>query len=369
VAPPGQLLRDAAHTRLESVRALASPLLQSAVAAALAWYVAHDLLGHTRGFFAPISATVAIGLSAQQVIRRVVELTFGVALGIAVADALVSALGSGVWQLAVIVLLSMSGAVLIGGGPLFITQAGVQAILVTTLPGSNTGSRFVDALVGGSIGLAVVILAPTNAVSHARREAAAFLGDLAAATDEIASALAVRDVAAGREALAHARAVEPRLRAWVDALQLGHEKSVISPPYWRVRPQIDRYLEAAEPLEHVVRNVRVLARGAVRASELDPGVPAELPASIHRLADAVRETDATLDRSDRSPAIQAALEAVELASAAYAQDSGLAAAHVVGQVRSAVTDLLTALGLDRATAIERVRAGAAVTSERSTPQR
>jgi uncharacterized membrane protein YgaE (UPF0421/DUF939 family) len=362
MAPPRQLLREAAHTRLEAVRALASPILQTAVAAALAWYVAHDLLGHSKGFFAPIAATVAIGISAQQVIRRVVELTFGVAVGIAVADALVSWLGSGVWQVAVIVLLSMSVAVVIGGGPLFITQAAVQAILVTTLPGSNTGSRFVDALVGGGIGLAVVVVAPTNAMKNARREASAFLTDLAAAVDEIASALATRDVAAAREALAHARAVEPGFRRWVDSLRLGREKAAISPPYWHVRPQLDRYVEASEPLEHVVRNVRVLARGAVRAAELDPNLPPELPAAIHRFADAVRETDATLDRADRSPAIAAALESVELASVAYAKAGGLAAAHVVGQVRSAATDLLTALGVDRPTAIERVRAGAEVTS-------
>jgi len=360
------VLREAARTRLESLRALALPVAQTAVAAMLAWYAAHDGLDHPRAFFAPIAATVALGLAAQQYIRRVVELTFGVAVGIAVADGLVSWIGIGVWQVSVVVLVSMTVAVLIGGGPLFITQAAVQAILVATLPGSNTGSRFVDALVGGGIGLAVLIVSPANPMRSARREATTFFSDLAAALDQIASALERRDIAAAREALAHARAVEPGFRRWAESLRAGRERATISPPYWHVRPQLDRYLEASESLEHVVRNVRVLARGVVRAAELDPGVPAELPEAIRSFADAVRKAEATLDRPDRSPAIEAALHAVELATAAYARDSGLAVAHVVGQVRSAVTDLLTALGVARPVAIERVRAGAGITTPRST---
>ncbi len=362
MARPRQLLQEAARTRLESLRDLASPIVQTAVAAALAWYVAHDLIGHANAFFAPIAATVAIGLAAQQYIRRVVELTFGVAVGIAVADALVSAVGHGTWQLSVVVLVSMAVAVVIGGGPLFITQAAVQAILVATLPASNTGARFVDALVGGGIGLAVVILAPTSPMRTARREAAVFFADLASALDDIADALASHDVAAAREALAHARAVEPGFRRWLVSLRSGREKATLSPPYWRVRPQLARDADAAEPLEHVVRNVRVLARGAVRVTELDPGSPEELPAAVRALGEAVRATEATLDRRDRSPAIDAALRAVELASTAYARDSSLPTAHVVGQIRSAVTDLLTTLGVERAAAVDRVRAGAGVTT-------
>ena len=229
-----QLLREAAQTRLEILRALALPVVQTSVAATLAWVVAHDLIGHPNAFFAPIAATVAIGLAAQQYIRRVGELMLGVAVGIAVADAIVSGIGTGTWQLGVVVLVSMAVAAAIGGGPLFITQAAVQAILVATLPGSNTGSRFVDALVGGAIGLAILIASPPNPVRRARREATTFFAALAVALDEIAAALERRDVAAAREALAHARAVEPVFRRWVDSLRAGREKATVSPPYWQL---------------------------------------------------------------------------------------------------------------------------------------
>jgi hypothetical protein len=167
-------------------------------------------------------------------------------------------------------------------------------------------------------------------------------------------------VAAAREALGHARAVEATLRRWQQALGSSRERAALSPPYWRVRPQLDDYVHASGHLEHVERNVRVLGRAAIRAAELDPGLPAELPAAVRSLAAAVRKTEAALERPDRSDAIEAALRSVELASAAYARDGSLPVAHVVGQVRSAASDLLSALGVERVVAVERVRAAAGV---------
>jgi hypothetical protein len=44
-----------------------------------------------------------------------------------------------------------------------------------------------------------------------------------------------------------------------------------------------------------------------------------------------------------------------LATRALERDPALSAAHFVGQVRSTATDLLRAVGLERADAVERVR--------------
>ncbi len=131
------------------------------------------------------------------------------------------------------------------------------------------------------------------------------------------------------------------------------------PLHWRNRTRIVEYALAAEQLELAVRNTRVLARGAMRAVEIDPAIPAELPASVRQLAAAVRLVEPALELRDRSAAIQAAVEAGRLATRALEQDPELAAAHVVGQVRSTAADLLRALGLQRGDAVERVRAAAA----------
>ena len=55
-------------------------ILQTALAACLAWFLAVLILGLERPTFAPIAAVIVLGLAVGKRGRRVVELTLGVAL-------------------------------------------------------------------------------------------------------------------------------------------------------------------------------------------------------------------------------------------------------------------------------------------------
>jgi uncharacterized membrane protein YgaE (UPF0421/DUF939 family) len=358
--PARTIVRETASSRLDALRDLAYPIVQAAIAAAVAWGLAHDAIGHPRAFFAPISALIALGVAASNPTRRVAELTLGVAVGIGVGDLLVYGIGSGAWQVGVVVLLAMTAAVVLGGGPLFVSQTASSAVLVVTLaPSGLNGSRFVDALVGGGVGLAVVVAVPRNPVRTAHGAARRVLAELSGALDDVARAVETRDVAAAREALARARASDPALGSWRAAVELGRETARLSPPYWRARTQLDRYATAAFHVELAVRNTRVLARSAIRATELEPDLPPELPAAIRSLARAAADLADALDgRTDGSAVVAAALESVALSSRALEGHPGLAVGHVAGQVRSTATDLLRALGVDDRLAVERVRAAA-----------
>src|SRR5215212_9387243 len=90
-------------------------ILQTAVAACLAWFLAVLILGVDRPTFAPIAAVIALGLAVGERGRRAVELTLGVAFGVALADLLVSVVGAGAVQAGVVVLLAMGLAVFLGG--------------------------------------------------------------------------------------------------------------------------------------------------------------------------------------------------------------------------------------------------------------
>jgi uncharacterized membrane protein YgaE (UPF0421/DUF939 family) len=346
----------AAPQALARLRALWLPVAQSALAAALAWWLAHDVIGHRNAFFAPIAALIALGVGASNRPRRVIELTLGVAVGIGVGDVLIWGIGTGTWQLGLIVFLAMTIAVLIGGGPLFVSQAGSSAVLVATLVGAHNASRFVDALVGGAIGLAVLVVVPLSPLRGARQAGSAVFAELAATLDDIAAALEARDIAAVREALARARAAESLVTRWRDAVAVGRETARISPFFWHDRSRLDEYAVAVENLDLAVRNTRVLARAATRAVELDPNLPAEVPAAVRLLAKAVRLVEQALEKRDSSAAIDTAVEAAALATRALEIDPALAAAHPVGQVRGIAADLLRALGLERSDAVERIRA-------------
>jgi uncharacterized membrane protein YgaE (UPF0421/DUF939 family) len=68
-------------------------ILQTAVAACLAWFLAVLILGIKRPTFAPIAAVIVLGLAVGERGRQAVELTLGVAFGVALADFLLSRQG------------------------------------------------------------------------------------------------------------------------------------------------------------------------------------------------------------------------------------------------------------------------------------
>src|SRR5918998_6721737 len=118
----------------------ALPIGQCAVAAGVAWFVATAVIGHARPFFAPIAAVISLGVSLGSRLRRVAELVVGVSLGVLVGDLLISQIGSGTWQIMLVVALAMAAAVFADGATLLVAQAGASAVLVATpLPPGGAG--------------------------------------------------------------------------------------------------------------------------------------------------------------------------------------------------------------------------------------
>src|SRR5215211_5705817 len=141
------------------------PILQTAVAASLAWTLATVVLGHEEPFFASIAAVISLGIAVGQEGKRAAELVFGVACGLAVADLIVFVIGTGPVQIGVVVALAMAAAILLGGGTLLITEAAVSGLLVVTLDPTTQGlspDRFLDALVGSVVALAISALFPND---------------------------------------------------------------------------------------------------------------------------------------------------------------------------------------------------------------
>src|SRR3954465_4786398 len=193
----GALLEEAAErsrtsmrTRFERLALAWRSLLQTAVAATLAYLVATEVVGHPRPFFAPVAAIVTLGITIGQRRRRAVELALGVAVGIAIADLLVLLTGPGVAAIALVVLLAMGTAVFLGSGQIFATQAAVSAVLVAVLqpPGHHglSGARFVARLGGGGVACAFTPPPPPAApLRMVRRAAEPVLEELALTLESI----------------------------------------------------------------------------------------------------------------------------------------------------------------------------------------
>jgi len=117
-------LGDQVRKRLGTFGLIAPSIAQCAVGSALAWVVAVHLLGHAHPLFAPIAVMICVGMGLGQRLRRLVELVVGVSLGVGIGGLLVSWIGSGPWQLALVIALAMGVAALLNNGELFVTQVG-----------------------------------------------------------------------------------------------------------------------------------------------------------------------------------------------------------------------------------------------------
>ena len=355
--------RVSMRSRLERLRVSWRSILQASVAAGVAWVIATELFGHAQPFFAPVSAIITLGLTTSERGRRAVEVAVGVAVGIAVGDLLVLAIGVGPGQLALVVLLATATAIFLGSGQMLATQAAVSAALVATLQPPSDGitfARFFDALVGGGVALVVnALLVPANPVALVRRAARPVLDELAATLEDVAAAILERDRKMAERALMRARQIDELSEHFHDAVDVSRETTRYAPPRRRWRGRVEDDAWAAAQVELAVRNVRVLARGTIRAVRLDDNVPPDIAEAVRALAEAVRAFGDALENPDRvAPVQEAALRAAATATLVLHRTGNLSVNVIVGQIRSTATDLLTGVGMQGDDAAEAVRRAA-----------
>jgi uncharacterized membrane protein YgaE (UPF0421/DUF939 family) len=339
--------RLALGRRRDALAVAARPILHTSLAAAFAWLAATVLIGQAQPFFAPVAAVITLGAAAGRQPRRAVEIAIGVAVGIAVADTLVLVLGTGAGTIALVTCLAMTGAVLLGGGPLLVSQAAVSAVLVTTLPTPDGFSfdRLIDAAVGGSVGLLVATLvAPVDPVAVLRRAFAPVADALSASLQSAAAALEAREYEPAESALLQARASQPRVAELRQAVTDAVGATRFPPRRRQTRERVEAYARAAEHSELALNNTRVLARGVVRAVALGDATPPGLVSATRRLA---RATERLADAVELEPlAVRLRAEATAAAAEANAvldQTGNMSALHLIAQVRSTAADVLRAL--------------------------
>ena len=278
------------------VRSAALPIAQACVAAGVAYAIAYYWLGHTYPFFAAIVAWVTLGFEPFREVRKVAELTIGVAIGVLLGDLLVHLIGAGWWLVALVLGVSALLARFVDRGPALTMQAGVQSIVIVGLPAfvatSGPLGRWLDALVGGVVALAVVIVTPTDLRSRPRKAARAALVDLTEVLEVLARGLRTGSVEDVEESLVRGRASQPALDEWRDAVRGAADLARVSPQGRSRRPELERLRVGAVLADRAMRSARVVSRRAIGLVEHGTMLPqlaevvAELAAGTGELAEA-----------------------------------------------------------------------------------
>jgi uncharacterized membrane protein YgaE (UPF0421/DUF939 family) len=340
--------RTSLATRLDRWRSKRWAIAQCAIAAGVAWWLAKDVIGHPAPFFAPVAAVVSLGTSYGQRLRRVGEVALGVALGVFGADLLVQLIGSGGWQIGLIVGLSMTVAILLDSGQVFVIQAAVQSIVVTTLL-QNTGAafaRWTDALIGGAVALVAATVVPAAPLRRPREEAAKVLRKTRDLLLAAADVMVDGDVDRALALLAEARSTDHMVRELQDAADEGLDVLASSPFRVRHAPGLRKMAELVEPLDRALRSTRVLVRQCAVAAYRRKEIPHAYALIASELAAAVEVVATELDADRLATAAQPALLAVGMATGAVERTDDLSSEVVLAQIRSIVADLLLLTGMD-----------------------
>ncbi|MBF4162102.1 FUSC family protein [Nocardioides acrostichi] len=327
---------------------------QCAVAAAVAWWFAKDVAGHPAPFFAPVAAVVSLGISYGQRLQRVAEVTIGVAVGVFVSDLLIHVLGSGPWQIGLIVALAMSAALLLDDGALLVTQSAVQAIIVSTLLPSSGDAflRWTDALIGGGVALVAATVVPRAPLRRPRERAAVVVRKVAELLRGVATGIEGGDAEGALVRLQDARATEVLVRDLQIAADEGLSVTASSPFRVRHKSDVRSLRELIEPLDLALRNTRVVVRRVAVTTHLGYPVPASYAVLARELAAAADAMGDELAAGLQAVAAQPALLEVARMSGEVERSQYLSAEVVLAQLRSIIADLLAATGMDPMEATE-----------------
>lgn len=238
--------------------------VQIVVAAVASYSISHYLLGHPIPFIAVAVTITSLGLTRDARPRRVFDNALGVTIGITLSELLVSVVGKGVWQIALVLFVVLVISRAFSANPAFAVAAAVQSgvVVIVPDPAGLAFTRSLDAIVAGVVALAATALIPRNPNRDAARERRRLFAAVNEGVDSVVDCLRDADEAAGELGLARLRRTQPVIDAWTTSLESALAVARIS-PFLRSRlPELQRDSRFLTAADLATRSLRTIARRA-----------------------------------------------------------------------------------------------------------
>ncbi|AJE80661.1 PE-PGRS family protein [Streptomyces albus] len=334
------------------------PVLQQALAAGAAWYLARHVVDHHLPLFAPIATIVALNAPRGERGVNAVRLMLGVSVGILLGEASMAVIGGhGYLTLGAAVFASMLAALVLGGERIVIAQASVSAIIAIATGTEEAGpQRLTDALIGTGVAIVVTqFLLPADPVVLLHSAQKAFLKELSDSLYVTARDLDRADNSLSEKSLEQQRAVHNRLVELGVVRISSVDTARRSPVWWRRKDRIVHESEHMGRLEVLGGSCLMLTRVAVSEGEegrsrLAP-VVSDLASILGRLAK---------DPGDVGTRQRAANRMLDLSRhvAEFADDPQAPAADSWPVVRLIAADVMMFAGVDEDEAYAAAHEGA-----------
>jgi uncharacterized membrane protein YgaE (UPF0421/DUF939 family) len=338
---------------LRRVRDSGVAIVQIVVASTGAYAFASSVLGHPVPLLAATVTVSSLGLVRDARPRRVLETVLGMLLGILVSELLLIVAGSGWWQLALALGMTLTVARFLSPQASFAIAAAIQSLIVMVLP-MTPGAPFVrliDGIVGGVCALLVTALIPRSPRAAELRDAGTLFRDVGGAAAALGQALRRGDRMRAERGLEKARALQARVDDWRESLDSGRAIVRISPFLRRQRGELDRHARVLASMDLATRNLRVIARRVVYLC--DDGKPRPIAADV--LGELARATD-LVGRSLHDISLEPIARETILSIAAHLDPremmpgASLGDQNLLAAMRPLAVDLLVGTGMTQADA-------------------
>lgn len=355
------------HARWDRLSSRFVYIAQATVGAGFAYWFAREVVGHHQPFFAPMSVVIVLGMSGGDRMRRAMEMAIGGVLGVGFGESLVMLLGSGSWQIPVLIGLGLIVSSLLTPSVLVANQVVIGAVLIATIlpPGAEVGGpdRMIDALIGSIVALLAIALIPSSPLKEARREVHKVLGVASSVLQDVAEGIRKSDAAGIADARKAVSGTQSDINAMLAATKSGREAAEISPLMWTSQRNVRSLERILLPVDNCIRNVRVMARRALvlvedgdSVSEEQIAIIEELSYIAQRLAD-VYEVKTRRNEAVEIPELVHALRELGARAGMDVVEGHeiLSAYSILAQSRSIIVDLLMVCGMSRESAVATLR--------------
>jgi uncharacterized membrane protein YgaE (UPF0421/DUF939 family) len=337
-------LRESTRRVIESI----APALQITIGAVLAYSLAHYGLDHATPILALTVCITSLGFSRDARPRRIVQTAIGMVVGIAISDIALSLFGTGLVQIALVLLVVLLAARFISGSSAFALTAGIQAMLVQVLPVPDGGVfvRTIDGLIGGLLAIIVTALIPRDPRGLARADANKLFDFFIESLDSLRLALRDVNIQVSDAALKKVRRSQPLIDNWKMSLDSAVAISRISPFLNKYRDELKGQVRLMRGMDLATRNLRVVIRRVdfLLKDGIARAYLADLCDQLHSAVSLMRE-----GLSDPEALENAQQELVEIVRQLDPKRFGIAdqirEASVLLLLRPLVVDLLCATGM------------------------
>ena len=323
--------------------------LQIVLGVVLSYSFAHFVLGHATPFIAVTVVISTLGFARDARPRKVVESTLGILIGIVLSEALRLVVGAGIWQLSLVLLVTIFVARALSPNPTFALAAATQSALVIILPSSVGGpfTRSLDGLVAGIVALLLTALIPRDTRRIATRDGRALASVLSQSMTSLLEGLIESNLPAANLAFERLRKTQVLVDNWTTSLDSALAVARISPFLRRQLPDLRRQQALLEGFDLAARHLRVIAR-RIYFLLREGGGRAELVELFSEIAAIIDLMGVAIEDADKFGEARTALVALgpRLDPGTFVPNAPVTESVFVLLCRPLVVDLLIACGYE-----------------------